>query len=140
MEFKGFEKVGMDSCTLIRLITYPSNLEDFKNRFCSDGRVFYHSAIVHYEIIGVLMNTFYFNKKEAKEGWDKLVETLNLNLIYWHKNFKDEIEEKVRQANKQVVLDSEEKTLKIGEPDIKIISCFKYQKQIITTLPLFMLL
>ena len=124
MEFKGFEKVGMDTCALISLITCPSNLENFKNKFCSAGRVFYHSAKVHHEIMGVLINNFYFDKEEAKDGWKKLVETLNLNLIYWHKKFKEGIEKKVRQANEQVVLESREKALKIGEPDIKIISCF----------------
>lgn len=124
MEFKGFEKIGMDTSVLLMLATCPSNLEDFKNRFCSLERVFYHSAKVHHEIMGVLINTFYFEKQEAKDGWNKLVETLNLNLIYRHKKFREEIEKKVIETNKQIILESRDKKLKIGEPDIKIISCF----------------
>jgi len=124
MEFKGFEKIGMDTSALIMLSTCPSNLEDFKNRFCSVDRVFYHSAKVHHEIIGVLINTFYFDKNEAKEWWERLVKTLNLNIVYWHKKFKEEIENRVIEANKQVILESGEKKFKIGLPDIKIISCF----------------
>jgi len=124
MEFKGFEKIGMDTSALIILSTCPSNLEDFKDRFCPVERVFYHAAKVHHEIIGVLINTFCFDKDEAKEWWDRLVKTLNLNIVYWHKNFKEEIENRVIEANKQVVLESGKSKFKIGLPDVKIISCF----------------
>ncbi|OGJ17367.1 hypothetical protein A3K73_06105 [Candidatus Pacearchaeota archaeon RBG_13_36_9] len=124
MDFKGFEKVGMDTSALLILAVPPSNLEDFKNKFFPAKTVFYHAAKVHHEIIGVLINNFYFDEEDAKKEWKRLAEELNLNIVYWHKKFKEELEDKVRLANQQAVLKSGNRKLKIGEPDIKIISCF----------------
>ena len=127
IEFKGFEKIGIDTCALIMLANCPSNLEDFKEKFYSVKQVLYHTATIHHEIYRVLINKYYFDKVDARETWNRLVNGLNLNLIYWHKVYKEDIELRVRKANEEVVKESGDERLKIGEPDIKIISCFLYE-------------
>jgi hypothetical protein len=127
IEFKGFEKIGMDSCAIIMLANCPSNLEDFKEKFYLLNQALYHTATTHHEVVGVLVNSYYFDKEDAKATWNKLIEGLNLNLIYWDKSNKENIKIKVRQANEEVIKESGNKSLNIGEPDIKIISCFLYE-------------
>ncbi len=127
IEFKGFEKIGMDTCALIMLANCPSNLDDFKEKFYTVGQALYHTATIHHEVYRVLINKYYFDKEEAKDTWNKIIEILNLNLIYWHKVYKEDIETRVRKANEEVVKESCDERLRIGEPDIKIISCFLYE-------------
>ena len=127
IEFKGFEKIGLDSCAIIMLANCPSNLEDFKEKFYTVKQALYHTATTHHEVIRVLYNKYYFDKEEAKDTWNRMIESLNLNLIYWHKVHKEDIELRVRKANEEVVKESGDEKLKIGEPDIKIISCFLYE-------------
>ncbi len=127
IEFKGFEKVGVDSCVLIMLANSRSNLEDFKEKFYNAKQVLFHTATNHHEVIGVLINKYYYDKDDAKAEWNNLLKDLNLNLIYWHKVYKEDIELRVRKANEEIVRESGDDKLKIGEPDIKIISCFLYE-------------
>jgi len=127
IEFKGFEKVGMDSCAIIMLVNCPSNLEDFKEKFYTVKQALYYTATTHHEVIGVLVHKYYFDKEDAKDTWNKMIEGLNLNLIYWHQDYKEDIEIRVRKANEEVIKESDDERLRIGEPDIKIISCFLYE-------------
>jgi hypothetical protein len=127
IEFKGFEKVGIDTCALLHLANCPSNLDDFIKNYGSKNQVFYHTSTIHHEIIGVLIHNYFFDYDDAKLAWQNLVKSLNSNIIYWHKNYKEEIEIKVRETNEEIVKLFNDKKLRIGEPDIKIICCYIYE-------------
>jgi hypothetical protein len=128
--FKGFVKNGLDSSVLINLIVcFDSEFNEFRKRgFTFPPNLFYFHEISHPEVVGVLINSFGFTKKEAKEALRKLIKEFNLEEIIRNENIDKTYEEAVKEANLRVVYQEKNKNLLIGEQDIIIIGGFLRNK------------
>ena len=124
MDFRGFDKVGLDSSAFIALVGCPSNLEDFKAKFYSVKEIFYYASISQKEFMGVLINRHFFDATEVRESWKRISNELNLNLISWNDKNRGPYKNKVKAANNFLVKQENNESLRIGKPDLEIIASF----------------
>ncbi len=124
LALKDFEKVGMDSSALIAIVHCPSNLEEFRNKFYSCKEAFYHASVSESEVIGVLINKYFFQPSEARDAWNQLTAELNLNLIFWKDQTLANYRGQVVLANQELIKAEDNPRLEIGEADKSIISSF----------------
>ena len=124
--FKGFVKNGLDSSTIINLISaFDGKFDEFrKNGFTFPPNLFFYHEISRTEVIGVLINRHKFTKQEAIEAFDNMVTEFDLGKIV-HIPQKDGLYMQIVQnANKAVVKKLGKPDLTIGEADTLIIAGF----------------
>jgi len=124
--FKGFVKNGLDSSTIINLISvFDGKFDEFrKNGFTFPPNLFFYHEISRKEVIGVLINKHKFTKQEAIEAFDNMVSEFDLGKIV-HISQKDDLYMQIVQnANKAVVKKLGKPYLAIGEADTLIIAGF----------------
>src|SRR3989338_10133243 len=103
--FKGFVKNGLDSSTIINLISaFDGKFDEFrKNGFTFPPNLFFYHEISRTEVIGVLINKHKFTRQEAIEAFDNMVSEFDLGKIV-HIPQKDSLYKQiVENANKAVV-------------------------------------
>lgn len=124
--FKGFVKNGLDSSTIINLISvFDGKFDEFrKNGFTFPPNLFFYHEISRTEVIGVLINKHKFTLQEAREAFDAMVTEFDLGKIV-HISQTDILYKKiVENANKAVVKKFGNPNLEIGEADTLIIAGF----------------
>lgn len=130
--FKGFEKVGIDTSILVNLIIKETNLFKFKEKEFSIKNIFFYARKTKYEFIGVMINRYGFDKKEARKLWKKTVNAFNLNLIRIGNKDMSSYISQVKEVNNLLVKNRDnpnfQMTYKIGDSDIEIISHFLKEK------------
>jgi len=128
--FKGFIKNGLDSSVMINLIVcFDSKFDEFRKRdFTFPPNLFYFHKVSHPEVVGVLINTFNFTEKEAKESLKKLIEEFNLNKLMRDELTDESYEKLVEEANDRIVKKENNEDLRIGDQDIIIIGGFLKNK------------
>lgn len=124
---KGVIKNGLDSGTLIDLIVrFDSAPDFFEKRDFGFPNTFYYHRISRREVVGVLINTYDYTKKDAVKELDDLTEKFGISII----NRKDSdvnYENIVRDANKKAIKKNKN-VKKIGTEDIIIIGGFLREK------------
>jgi len=123
------EKIGLDSSAIICLAIDVKNLEYFKKHFCKFDRKFYFSVESEAEVIGVLINKYFFNPEDARATWKNISEEIELNLINWGENTKDKefFFNEVKEINNMVAQSEKNPSLIIGDMDARIISNFYFK-------------
>ena len=122
-----YQKVGIDTSTLINLVIKNIDLFDFKKKKLSINDSLYYAMRTKYEFKGVMLNRFGFDKKEKNKLWKRVKNSLGLRPIKIGKRDISHQLEKVRKANASSVKQITKSTFqscKIGEEDIEIIANF----------------
>lgn len=124
--FKGFVKNGLDSSTIINLISaFDGKFEEFrKNGFTFPPNLFFYHEISRSEVIGVLINKHKFTPQEAREAFDAMVIEFDLGKIVHIPQTDTLYKQIVENANKAVIKKFENPELEIGEADTLIIAGF----------------
>ncbi len=75
---KGFVKNGLDSSTIINMISTDPNFLYFKRGFPFPPNLFYFHEFSWPEVVGVLINKYDFSKDNAKAALKKLVKNVKI--------------------------------------------------------------